>query len=228
MILKPQQRSFEWTDSLKDLVEPVQVNHPVNGRHYVSPDGVIMTSVTTFLGQVGDKAALERWYDEVGHEEAERIKNEASIRGSALHKSMEDYLTDSPGWQERNKKISLFPQLKRVADMCLGKIHGQEFALYSNYMNLAGTADLLAEWKGKLSIIDWKSSRKLKRLEYIEGYFLQTCIYSMMLQERTGIKAEQLVVVIGTDGEQKASVFIQDRAKWMPKVLDLVRKHKKN
>ncbi len=218
------QRSFEWVkEPIASLPQPVQVNDPIRGRYYITPDGVELMSVTTFLGKIGDKSFLDEWRQRVGEEEADRITEEASVRGSYLHETIEAYLQQESDWKQRALKAPLFKTMKTSIDLSIGKIYGKEFRLYSDYLNLAGTCDLCAEWNTKTSIVDWKSSRKLKKIEWIDGYFMQTCIYSILLQERTGIKAEQLVIVMGVDGESKPQVFVQDRAIWIPRVMNAVR-----
>lgn len=219
----PRQRTFQWEPITVE--EPVQVNDPERGRYYVTPDGAELESVTTFLGRISDKKEmLAAWTERVGGEvEAIKIRDAASLRGSGFHKQMEDYLQDVEGWKTRGLAVPLFRQVKPAVDLCLGKIFAQEIKLYSKILNLAGAMDLLAEWKGKVSVIDWKSSTNVKKLEWIDGYFMQCCIYSLMVQERTGIKAEQLVVVIGTEKATQPTVFVQDRALWVPRVMNAVR-----
>lgn len=218
------QRSFNWIDEpVRSIPQAEQVNDPVRGRYYVTPEGKELMSVTTFLGKASDHSFLDEWRQRVGEEEAARITEEAGIRGSALHGCIESYLRNLPDWKREAINAPLFKTMKTAIDLCLGDIYGQEFRLYSNYLSLAGTCDLLAEWKGKLSIIDWKSARKKKKLEWIAGYFMQTCIYSLMLQERTGLKAEQLVIVMGVDGQSNPDVFVQDRAVWIPVVMAAVK-----
>lgn len=218
----PRQRTFEW-DKLDLGPEPVQVNDPVRGRYYVSPNGVEMESVTTFLGRIGDKSHLIKWRERLGDEEADRQTQAAARRGTLFHTTMEEYLTNTPGWKQRSMAVPLFRQVKPAVDLCVGKIRAQEVRLYSTILNLAGTVDLVADWKNRLSVIDWKSSTKIKKVDWITGYFMQTCIYSLMLQERTGLKADQLVVVIGTEQASKPSIFVEERSVWVPRVLNVIR-----
>lgn len=220
-MLPPKQRQFHWEPITSP--KPIQVNDPDRGRYYISPEGVEMESVTTFLGRIGDKSHLERWKARLGEEEAERQRTAAADRGTKFHAAMEAYLQQSEGWKNQCLQDQLWRQCKPVVDQCLGTIYAQELGLFSNLLRLAGTMDLCAEWKGKLSIVDWKGSTNIKKFEYVVGYFMQTCIYSLMLQERTGLKAEQLVIVIGTEKASKPTVFVEDRKDWVPIVMDAVR-----
>lgn len=222
----PRQRTFHWEPlTLKE--KPLQVNDPVRGRYYVSPSGAEMESVTSFLGRIADKEHLDQWRERLLEKniDPEEVMRAAGLRGSAMHGSMEAYLQAQEGWKAKTLTTPLFRQLKPVVDLCLGTIYAQEVALYSDLLNLAGTMDLFAQWKGIDSIIDWKSSTKSKKLEWIDGYFMQVCIYSLMLQERTGRIAKQLVVAIGTENDTQPTVFVQDRAIWVPRVMEAVRQN---
>jgi genome maintenance exonuclease 1 len=94
-----------------------------------------------------------------------------------------------------------------------------ECPLYSDYLRVAGTVDCIAEWNGRLSIIDFKTSRKVKKRDWIENYFMQEAAYAVMFEERTGKKVSQLVTVIAVDNEDP-QVFIEHRDEWIWKFID--------
>lgn len=220
-MLPPRQRIFEW-DRLD--IPPVPRLDTPSGRYYVTPDGESLISVTNFLSKIGDKKGLEDWIARVGVEGAEQEKNRAARRGTALHFAIEQYLQNAPDWKEAAAESNLFRQVKTVIDLCMGKVRAIEFGLYSEHLMMGGTADCLGYWSGKLSIIDWKSSTKRKKIEWIDGYFMQACIYSLMLQERTGIKADNLVVVIGTEADTRPRVFEAHRDEWVTRVMTEVKR----
>ena len=78
-------------------------------------------------------------------------------------------------------------------------IHGIEAKLYSNVMGLAGTADCIGMYNGKLSIIDYKTKRSSQRKEWMTDYFIQTSCYARMWEELTGQKIEQLVILASSE-----------------------------
>ena len=69
----------------------------------------------------------------------------------------------------------------------------QECPLYSDYLQVGGRVDCIAEWNGKLSVIDFKTSRKIKKKEWIKGYLMQESAYCVMFEERTKIPIRQIV-----------------------------------
>jgi genome maintenance exonuclease 1 len=90
-------------------------------------------------------------------------------------------------------------------------------------LKVAGTTDLIAEYDGKLSIIDYKTASKRKRKEWIENYFLQSAMYSFMLWEMTGIMAKQIVIIIGIDSEPEAQVFKVNPSDYIEKAAQMCR-----
>ena len=83
-------------------------------------------------------------------------------------------------------------------------VHGLEIPLYSDDLQLAGTADCIAEYDGILSIVDFKNSRKpkIKSMCKSKNYFIQLCAYSKMWEFCTGQKIEQgVIIVISWDGK---------------------------
>lgn len=191
-------------------------------RHYITPGGNVYPSVTTKLSEK-PKPELEEWEKRVGKEEAEYRTNSSASRGEALHKVAEKYIKG-----ENYKKgampntLVLFNSLKSHLDNNLDLIYCTETSLYSDYLKLAGTTDLFAVWNGIVSVIDYKTSRKVKKKEWIEDYFLQSTIYAMMIEElKPGIKVPQIVVAIAVEFEQP-QIFVEDKEKFKPSVLKLI------
>jgi len=105
--------------------------------------------------------------------------------------------------------------MKKVLDERVDNIVMQECPLYSDELMLAGRVDLIAEFDGKLSIIDFKTSSRHKSADEITGYFLQECGYAVMFEERTGIKIDQIVTIMVVEGTEDSKVFIEPRDKWV-------------
>ena len=108
----------------------------------------------------------------------------------------------------------LFKPLAKKADDYINNVRALEYPLYSDAMRLAGTVDCVAEYEGVLSLIDFKTSKNRKSKEDITSYFLQTSIYSLMIQEMYGIKIDKLVILMAIDNENKVLVFEESRKNW--------------
>ena len=121
--------------------------------------------------------------------------------------------------------IENFKDVKGILDERIGKVYAQEVPLYSEHLELAGRVDCVAEFDGVLSIVDFKTSRKLKKKEWIEGYFIQESAYAIMWEERTGMPIVNLVTIISVDGEE-AQVFKEHRDNWAPKLLETINEYK--
>lgn len=157
-----------------------------DGKRYYGVDGIYVPSVTTVLGSTSDKSSLEEWKKRVGEEEAARISKEATDNGTLVHKLCEDFLEF--GKLEKsgsNKADIMFGNIKVVLKKNLTEWYGQEIALHSKNFLIAGRTDLLGFWKGKMSIIDYKTNNKqLPKLDdHILDYKLQCAAYSLILKE---------------------------------------------
>lgn len=194
-----------------------------SGRTYVDPDGNEYPSITTVLGALG-KEALQKWKDRVGEEEANAIGFRASSRGTAVHELVEKYLDNEelPAVMPHIMQSlnSLKPFLHRI-----GTIYAQECPLYSTYLGVAGRVDCVAEFDGKLSIIDFKTSLRPKKKEWITKYFMQETAYAIMWEERTGKPITQLVTIMDVD-DSEALLFIEQRDNWAKDLLKAITYYK--
>jgi len=191
----------------------------INGkRFYKTPEGLLYPSVTTITSQHGKDKILE-WRKRVGEEEANRISTKASNRGTKVHKICENYLNNEEDYARTNPAhihktmpdtIAMFKSLQPLLDEHVNNIHALEIPLYSHHLKVAGRVDCIAEYDGKLSIIDFKTSSKLKEESWIKGYFMQCSAYAVMYEERTGIPVSQIVIMIAVDSEHP-QVFIKKR-----------------
>ena len=122
--------------------------------------------------------------------------------------------------------VDLFRSIKPELLQRVDNIHAQEVPLYSKFLGLAGRVDCVAEFDGKLSIIDFKTSRLPKKKEWIKDYFLQACAYSIMWEERTGIPISQLVILIDVDYELPI-IFEEKRDDWTKLLIETKEKYEK-
>jgi CRISPR/Cas system-associated exonuclease Cas4 (RecB family) len=173
------------------------------GRRYFTPEGNAYPSITTVLS-VMDKTGLEQWKKRVGEDEARRISGQAATRGTAVHKLAEDYLNNVADWKKGHMPSNLFSfqQIKTILDLHVDKIWCQEQFLYSDRLKTAGQVDLIAEFDGELSIIDFKTSRREKQDEWILGYKLQVSFYAAAFYEMTGVPIRRGVIVITVDDSE--------------------------
>ena len=190
-------------------------------RHYVTPDGKLpsITSVLSILSAEGIKA----WRAKVGEKEANKISTQAARRGTNVHQMCEDYINNSLDLDKflPHEKESFLPLQKEI-DQNIGLVYAQELPLYSTYLGVAGRVDLIAEHDGRLSVIDFKTSRKVKKKEWISGYFQQGAAYAVMFEERTGIPVDKIVIAITVDGQTDAQVFIEKRDNWVPTLQETI------
>jgi len=123
-------------------------------------------------------------------------------------------------------EIESFIPLQKELDKSIGLVYAQEVPMYSTYLGVAGRVDLIAEWDGRLSIIDFKTSRKVKKKEWISGYFQQGAAYAVMFEERTGIAIDKIVIAMTVDGESDASVFVEKRDNWVSTLQETIQLYK--
>lgn len=190
-------------------------------RFYRTPCGDF-PSVTTVLGERLNKEKLEEWKVRVGPEEVAKVSQQASVRGTAVHELAEKYLKNDPNWKRGAMPFNLetFMKIKPYLDVGLGTIYGIEVPLWSERLKTAGRSDLLAGYRGYNSIIDFKTSKRKKKEEDIESYFLQATCYSLMAEELTSLKFPQIVVIIAVDHDE-VQVFSKNRELYVKKVLEV-------
>jgi hypothetical protein len=173
------------------------------GRRYFTPDGSAYPSITTVLSILSKQAIIE-WRKRVGEEEANRISRQASGRGTAVHKICEDYIDNVENWKGKHQPSNLFMfnTLKPVLDKKINNIWFQEVYLYSDKLKTAGQVDCIAEFEGELSVIDFKTSRRVKSEDNIQNYFMQVSFYAAAFYEMTGIPIKQGVILIAVDDSE--------------------------
>ena len=170
-------------------------------RFYITPEGNKYPSITTVLS-IRKKEGLLEWRKRVGNDVANYISRTAASRGTKVHHMCEDYLNNNLEKFVEHKKDflpwCLFTQLRGFLDLHVNEIYAQEAGLYSDKYKVGGRVDCIAEWKGKLSIIDFKTSTKSRTDEWNENYYIQGSAYAEMFEERTGIEINQVVILVVT------------------------------
>lgn len=209
------------------VVQEMSADTSDKGRFYTTPSGAVLPSVTTVLS-VQDKSGLDAWRKRVGEAEANRVMNQAATRGTAVHQLAEDYVNNDANWKKGAMPANLFTfnTIKTVLDKHLDNVWMQEVPLYSEKLSVAGRVDCIAEWDGVLSIIDYKTSRRPKKLEYVESYFIQESVYAACWFEMTGVPIKQIVTVIAVD-DNDPQVFIEKPMNHLHKFVALREKYRK-
>ena len=171
-----------------------------HGSRTYDIDGAKLPSVTTILDKTKDKTYLDRWKAKVGNEEAERIKNHSSKRGTSMHKFIEKHITGA-GYDDLTEiGVQAKPMAQKIIDVGLTPVteyYGSEISLY--YPGLfAGSTDLVCMHNDKETIIDFKQANKPKREEWIGDYFLQIGAYAMAHDYIHGSNIEQGIIMVCT------------------------------
>lgn len=172
-------------------------------------DEHVLYSVTTVLSCRG-KSEIDAWKEAVGEKAASTVSRISSLKGSALHEFCEYYLTNrNVNPLIKNDQFTyirykwLVPALDKIDN-----IHCIESPLYSVKMKMAGTVDCIAEYNNVLSVIDFKTSKKIKGEWEIPHYFAQTAAYAVMFEEMYNIKIRQLVIIMSVEGLKDPCIFI--------------------
>jgi len=193
-----------------------------DGRFYKTPGGNLYPSVTSVLSKL-NKDGIVKWRKRVGEEEANKVSRQASSRGTKVHQLCEDYILGKPIDRLNPFQKHLFEQIRPVLDQKINNVHCLEGKLYSDRLRLAGTVDLISDFDGTLSVIDFKTSGKLKKEEYIQNYFFQTTCYSLMFEELTGLTAKQIVIIIAVEGETTPQVYIKKRKEYILPLINFLK-----
>lgn len=192
-------------------------------RWYKTPTGELYPSVTTVLDAI-EKPGLEAWKLAVGAKKADKIKKEAAERGTLVHEICEQYVLNNDIEQlieENDDAIGIMfnkikPRLKKV-----GVVHGVELQMYSDKLGLAGTADLICEYNGVLSVVDFKTStnNKEKDSDQVQQYFAQAAAYAYMFYEHTGLFPEQAVIIMASEKAPLSLIFKGDTEEGLPNII---------
>ena len=188
-------------------------------RFYVTPEGKKYPSITTVLSGRNNEGIV-KWRESVGNDVANQIMRQAASRGTAVHNLVENYLNNEELSKQDVLPTALFTLLKPELDN-INNIRIQEGGLYSDYYGVAGRVDCIADYKGVLSVIDFKTSTKEKNEDWIENYFIQGSAYAEMYKEHFGEEVTQVVILITTE-EGTTQVFKKNKVDYLPQLKEAV------
>ena len=205
------QKSSETKHFKYDLLPQVEITSETlpHGRFYKTPAGLWYPSVTTVLSGLS-KPYIDAWRNSIGDEEADKIFTQACHRGTSVHEICEKYLLNDKNYLVGAAPFDAhnFAQIKNTLDAQVDNIRGIEYPLYSDRLKTAGRTDIIADYAGQLSIIDFKTSRNVKDRSKITHYFMQATTYAMMLKERINIDAKQIVIIMMVDHSEPI-IFVE-------------------
>jgi len=207
-------------NSLQDLQ-----TENINGkRHYVTPQGNKYLSITSLLSNLSAKGISE-WRKRVGEAEANKITRQASGRGTRLHTLCEQYIENKESFLEDALPdvVDMFHSINPFLDR-IDNVHVVEGALYSDELGVAGRTDLIAEFDGYLSVIDYKSSRKVKNWEMCHSYFMQGAFYAYAYEELTGIPLNNIVIIMAVESD-KPLLFRETKNRWLSPLKQVITKY---
>ena len=185
--------------------------YDINGTNY--------PSVTSILG-VRKKVELQQWRDKIGENVANWEMGGAARRGTATHNLIENYIKGEPLEEKSVLPLGLFKLMKPYIDQ-INNIHCLETVLYTSKYRLAGQVDCIAEYNGKLSVIDFKTANKERKEEWIDNYFLQCTAYALMYEELFKKEIDQIVVIIGGE-DGSIATYIKEKKDYIKKLETVI------
>jgi len=194
------------------------------GRLYITPDGNY-PSVTTVLSIIKEEQ-IQAWRARVGEEVANKVSSFAANRGTLVHAIIEDYLNNKDTSEYLPHIQQSFRNIKTILDEHITKIYGLEVPLYSKHLGVAGRVDCVALYDNIPTIVDFKTSRRIKKAEDISNYFAQMSAYAIMWEERTGMPIVNTVIVMDVDDEMPI-VFKEHRDNWVDLLQKTIAEYKK-
>ena len=205
-----------------NITNSVTTETLITGRTYFTPDGAY-PSITTLLGKTSSSQIwLQKWKDKVGEEEAARVSKEATDRGTAVHEYLERY------WNGEDIFIQLSNEPNNIRCPARSLIKGtsknvtevwaQEIPVWSPTLKFAGRVDMIGLWNNTPSIIDFKTSKKIKKGKDIKDYFLQASGYAYAHNELFGTNIQKIVIIVAVDGEEEPLIFEQKASVFIPEL----------
>ena len=207
-------------NDLKDL----KTENIEGKRYYVTPKGNKYVSITSLLGNLSKQSIIE-WRRRVGEAEANKISRQASSRGTRVHNICESYIKNQEGILEGvlPDAIDMFNSIVPLLDR-IDNIHVAEGALYSDDLGVAGRTDLIGEFDEKLSVIDYKTSRKKKTWEMCHAYFMQGAFYAHAYEALTGISINEIVIIMAVESD-KPLLFRETKDRWIEPLKQVITKY---
>jgi len=195
-------------------------------RYYKIPDDeelLKLVSITSVISHY-NKEFFAKWRKKVGEDQANRITKAATNRGTDFHTLTEFFLKNEECSTDVLPISKFLFQIAKSELKNLNKIYGLEKALYSKELGVAGTVDCIAEYKNELAIVDFKTSKKAKPRDWIDGYFVQCAAYACMLYEMTGIIVKKFVIIMACEDGDCVVYEEYDKAKYIKKLSQYITK----
>jgi len=208
-------KKFNFIDLDKSKL-PVTKGKKVDGFRFYDIDGKAYPSVTSVLG-IKKKAELQGWREKIGEDVANWEMGRAARRGKATHLLVEEYLKGKTPSERGVLPLGLFKLLRPYIDQ-IDNIHLLETIMYSPKLTIAGQVDCVAEFNGKLSVIDFKTANKERQESWIDNYFLQTTAYAQMYEETFGKSIDQVVILLASE-DGSVQNFIKEKKDYMQPLM---------
>jgi len=212
------QKKFNFIQLNEELLPKVK-GKKVDGFRFYDIKGQNYPSITSVLS-IRKKEGLEKWRESIGESVANWEMGRAARRGKATHTLVEQYLKNETPSIRDVLPLGLFKLMRPYLDQ-IDNIHCLETVMFSDKLTVAGQVDCIAEYNGKLSVIDFKTANKERQEDWVENYFLQTTGYSMMYEEIFGKKIEQLVILIAAEDGTMTS-FVKDRKEYEQSLIESI------
>ncbi len=208
-------KKFNFIDLDKSKL-PVTKGKKIDGFRFYDIDGKAYPSITTVLG-IQKKAQLQEWRDKIGENVANWEMGRAARRGKATHLLIEQYIKGLTPSERGVLPLGLFRLIKPYVDQ-IDNIHCLETIMYSKKLTIAGQVDCIAEYNGKLSVIDFKTANKERQESWIENYFMQTSAYAQMYEELFGKEIEQIVILLASE-DGSVQNFVKEKKDYMAPLM---------
>lgn len=186
--------------SRKKYQIPLSTDH----TNYESYPGNRVPSVTTVLKIIG-KESLMQWANSLGWKRKSLNKelNDASVIGTLAHNYIESFIFDRRSERYNiNVEIDSLPyEMNEKTRNAINSFliwwrdHGDEIDPIDTEVQLVcdfygGTLDLLCRYRGKLTIIDFKTSS-----DFHPTMYMQLAAYAKMYEAQFGERIEQVAVL---------------------------------
>jgi genome maintenance exonuclease 1 len=193
-------------------------------RYYKIQDGTELLRLASITSVTSHKNRqfFANWRKKVGEEKANKITRQATSRGTDMHTLVEHLLKNEDLPEVQPLSQFLFKIAKKELTK-INNIYALEQSLYSKTLGIAGTVDCIAEYNGELAIIDFKTSKKPKPVEWIEHYFVQCMAYGCMLYEQTGLSVKKLVILMSCENGECVVYESYEKSKYIKLLGEYIR-----
>ena len=203
-------------------IKELQTRTMDSGRFY-KIDSAWLPSVTTVVSNA-TKHGILQWQKRVGFAEAEKVRRASAWRGTQYHNLVEHYLNNELEKIEESEGLPkyLFRAARETLDR-ISDVVAIEAPLFSRNLGIAGRVDCIASFDSELAIIDFKTTKNLKKEEQLEKFFVQEAAYAYMYYEMTGVEVDKLVTLsVAEDGTTQV-VQKYDKIPYIDTLIDWIK-----